>query len=62
MRRADHVRDVLIRNGVPAERISVEAHGESPAADDNVDSFALERRVSLTLYVENSPSFASNPK
>lgn len=61
-RRAAHVKDVLIANGIPVERISVKAHGESPAADDNIDSFAFERKVSLTLYIENSPSFASNPK
>ncbi len=61
-RRAAHVKDVLVASGIPAERISVKAHGESPAADDNVDSFAFERKVSLTLYIENSPSFASNPK
>jgi outer membrane protein OmpA-like peptidoglycan-associated protein len=61
-RRAEHVMHVLLANGVPASRISVNAHGESPAADDNVDSFAFERKVSLTLYVEDSPSFASNPQ
>jgi len=61
-RRAAHVKDVLVANGIPAERISVKAHGESPAADDSVDSFAFERKVSLTLYIEDSPSFASNPK
>jgi outer membrane protein OmpA-like peptidoglycan-associated protein len=61
IRRAEHVRDVLIAGGVPADRITVNAHGESPAAEQNFDSFALERRVSLTLYLEDSPSFASNP-
>jgi peptidoglycan-associated lipoprotein len=61
-RRAGHVRDVLLANGVPAERISVNAHGESQAADDNVDSYAFERKVSLTLYIQNSPSFAANPQ
>jgi outer membrane protein OmpA-like peptidoglycan-associated protein len=61
-RRAEHVMHVLLANGVPASRISVNAHGESPAADDNVDSFAFERKVSLTLYIEDSPSFASNPQ
>jgi outer membrane protein OmpA-like peptidoglycan-associated protein len=61
-RRATHVRDVLVANGVPAARISVQAHGESPAADDNIDSFAFERKVSLTLYVDDSQSFASNPQ
>jgi outer membrane protein OmpA-like peptidoglycan-associated protein len=61
-RRATHVMHVLLANGVPAARISVKAHGESPAADDNVDSYAFERKVSLTLYIEDSPSFASNPQ
>ena len=60
VRRAEHVKSVLIANGVPAQRISVKAHGESQASDDNVDSFAFERKVSLTLYIEDSPSFASN--
>jgi outer membrane protein OmpA-like peptidoglycan-associated protein len=61
-RRAEHVMHVLLANGVPAARISIRAHGESPAADNNVDSFAFERKVSLTLYIENSPSFAANPQ
>jgi len=61
-RRAEHVKHVLLANGVPAARIKIKAHGESPATDDNVDSFAFERKVSLTLYVENSPSFAANPQ
>lgn len=60
-RRADYVRNVLIANGVAESRITLAAHGESPAADDNIDSFALERKVSLTLFVEETPSFASNP-
>ncbi len=60
-RRAEHVRDILISNGVAESRIKLAAHGESPAADDNIDSFALERKVSLTLFVEETPSFASNP-
>ena len=62
VRRAEHVMHVLLANGVPADRITVNAHGESPAADDNIDSLAFERKVSLTLYVDNAPSFAANPK
>ena len=61
-RRVGYVRDVLVAAGIPANRISVDAHGESAAAEQNVDSFALERRVSLTLYVDETPSFASNPR
>ena len=60
-RRAEHVRDVLISSGVDESRIKLAAHGESPAADDDIDSFAFERKVSLTLFVGQTPSFASNP-
>jgi outer membrane protein OmpA-like peptidoglycan-associated protein len=59
--RADYVRSVLVEAGVSPTRIKVAAHGESPAVDDSIDSYALERRVSLTLYVDDNPSFASNP-
>ena len=62
VRRAEHVRDLLQANGVSASRIQINAHGESPAIDTNTDSYALERKVSLTLYVEDSTSFASNPR
>ena len=61
-RRVEHVREVLTAAGIPAERISIDAHGESPAIDQTADSFALERRVSLTLYVGDTPAFASNPQ
>jgi outer membrane protein OmpA-like peptidoglycan-associated protein len=62
VKRAEHVRDVLVTAGIPAARIAVSAHGESPAVEQNADSFALERRVSLTLYLGETPSFASNPR
>lgn len=61
VRRVEYVRDVLINNGIPASRIAINAHGESPAVDATVDSYALERRVSLTLYLGDPPAFASNP-
>ncbi|MDH4072061.1 MAG: OmpA family protein [Gammaproteobacteria bacterium] len=61
-RRVQHVRDVLVAAGVPDARISASAHGESPATEQTTDSFALERRVSLTLYTGETPSFASNPQ
>jgi hypothetical protein len=38
------------------------AHGESPAQDDTIDSYALERRVSLTLFLDQTPSVAANPE
>lgn len=60
-KRADFVRTVLVSAGVSPDRIKVTAHGESPSADTSIDSYALERRVSLTLFVNDNPSFASNP-
>ena len=60
-KRVAHVKDVLVANGVPAARIKVAAHGESPAPDASVDSYALERKVSLTLFVEDQRSFAATP-
>ncbi len=60
-RRADHVRDVLTAAGVTPSRIKVAAHGESAAIDSSIDSYALDRRVGLTLYVEDNSSLASNP-
>lgn len=59
--RAEYVRDVLVSSGIPAKRIQISAHGESASIDDTIDSYALERKVSLTLFVDETPSFASNP-
>jgi len=61
-KRVEFVKEQLIAAGVEPSRINYAAHGEAPAQDDSVDSFALERRVSLTLFVDSSPSFASNPE
>jgi outer membrane protein OmpA-like peptidoglycan-associated protein len=60
-KRVDFVREQLISAGIDPSRIRASAHGEAPAQDDTVDSYALERRVSLKLFIDNSPSFASNP-
>lgn len=60
-KRAEHVRDVLTAGGVDAARIELIAHGESPARDQTPDSYALERKVNLTLYVDGAASFASTP-
>jgi outer membrane protein OmpA-like peptidoglycan-associated protein len=60
-KRVNFVRDQLIGLGVDASRISLAAHGEAPAQDATTDSFALERRVSLTLFIDETPSFAANP-
>jgi len=59
--RVEFVRDQLIAAGIQPSRLSVAAHGESPAQDDSIDSYALERRVSLTLFVDTTPALAANP-
>jgi len=60
--RVKFIRDQLVAAGVDASRISATAHGESPAQDASVDSYALERRVSLKLYTDDVTSFAANPE
>lgn len=60
-KRVEFVRNLFISAGVHPTRISSSAHGESVAQDANVDSFALERRVSVKLFVDNGTSVAVNP-
>ena len=60
-RRVQFIRDQFVAAGVHPERISTAAHGESVAQDDTLDSFALERRVSVRLFIDDSPSLAANP-
>lgn len=54
--RAAAVRDVLIRSGLSAERISSQAVGErfSTADEKDLDSLALERRVELSVVAPES--------
>ena len=61
VRRVEYVRDLLIANGVSANRIQINAHGETPSKDSNTDSYALERKVNLMLFIDESMSFAANP-
>lgn len=60
-RRVEFVREQLVAAGVDPARITANGHGESKAGDETVDSFALERRVSITLFIDDTPSFAANP-
>jgi outer membrane protein OmpA-like peptidoglycan-associated protein len=60
-KRVAYVKNLLLTNGVVATRINVAAHGESPATDSNVDSYALQRKVSLTLFIGEQNSFAATP-
>ncbi|MGI9272665.1 MAG: OmpA family protein [Woeseiaceae bacterium] len=59
--RVEFVRDQLVAAGVHPSRIQISAHGEAPAQDASVDSYALERRVSLTLFIDDSQSVAQLP-
>lgn len=60
-KRVEFVRNLFIAAGVHPTRISTSAHGESVAQDANLDSYALERRVSVKLFIDNAQSVASNP-
>jgi len=56
--RVAFVRQQLESAGIHPSRIRASAHGEAVAQDDSVDSYALERRVSLKLYIDGSESLA----
>ena len=60
-RRVQFIRDQFVAAGVHPDRISIAAHGEAVAQDDTPDSYALERRVSVKLFIGESPSLAANP-
>ena len=60
--RAQFVRDQLVAAGVDPSRIRIAAHGEAVAQDATPDSYALERRVSLKLFIDDTPAVASNPE
>lgn len=60
-KRVEFVRNLFIAAGVSPVRINSAAHGESVAQDESIDSLALERRVSVKLFIDSTPSLASNP-
>ena len=59
-RRVQFIRDQFVAAGVHPDRISATAHGESATEDATPDNYALERRVSVKLFITDSPSLASN--
>lgn len=61
-KRVEFVRDLFVAAGVNPARISASAHGESVAQVQNLDSYALERRVSVKLFIDDAQSLASNPR
>ena len=60
LRRAQNVAAVLASAGVPRERIRIEAHGkgEALAVDGDLDSYALERRVTVRLQLPTAAEVA----
>jgi outer membrane protein OmpA-like peptidoglycan-associated protein len=60
-KRVEFVRDQLVATGIHPSRIQVEAHGESAAQDETVDSYALERRVALTLFISTDGAESLQP-
>lgn len=57
--RVEYVRNMFIAAGVHPTRIHSAAHGESIAQDATDDSFALERRVSVKLFIDSAASVAA---
>ena len=59
--RAAAVMETLIRAGLPADRISMDAYGEhrSSAAEDDLDGLAMERRVHLTVIPREDQALAT---
>ena len=51
-RRVEFVRNLFIGAGVHPTRISSSAHGEAIAQKQDVDGYALERRVSVKLSID----------
>ena len=47
--RAEAVRDLLLAAGVPEQALEVNAYGKSESTAQDVDGYAFERRVRLTL-------------
>jgi outer membrane protein OmpA-like peptidoglycan-associated protein len=47
--RAEAVRDLLVTAGVPEQALEVNAYGKSQSTAQDVDGYAFERRVRLTL-------------
>jgi outer membrane protein OmpA-like peptidoglycan-associated protein len=57
--RVAYVRDRLVNAGVDPSRISEVAHGEVVASEPGEDNYALERRVSLKVFIDPDRSLAA---
>jgi outer membrane protein OmpA-like peptidoglycan-associated protein len=60
-KRVEFVREQLVAAGINPSYIRVSAHGEAPAQDESVDSYALERRVSLKLFIQGDTASTTEP-
>lgn len=60
-KRVEFVRDQLVAAGIHPSRIKVSAHGEAPAQDASADSYALERRVALTMFIADGDDVSIEP-
>jgi outer membrane protein OmpA-like peptidoglycan-associated protein len=56
--RANAVRDLLLAAGVSEDVLEVNAYGKSQSVASDDDGYALERKVRLTLEMENPPAVA----
>jgi outer membrane protein OmpA-like peptidoglycan-associated protein len=56
--RADAVRDLLRAAGVNDDALEINAYGDTQSVADDVDGYALERRVRLTLQARDAASVA----
>jgi outer membrane protein OmpA-like peptidoglycan-associated protein len=58
--RANAVRDLLVAAGVKTEALEVNAFGKTQSVASDSDGYALERRVRLTLKMEDGGAVARN--
>jgi outer membrane protein OmpA-like peptidoglycan-associated protein len=56
--RANAVRDLLLAAGVAADVLEVNAYGKTQSVASDSDGYALERRVRLTLQMDNPAAVA----
>jgi sortase system peptidoglycan-associated protein len=58
--RANAVRDLLLAAGISTESLEVNAYGKTQSVASDNDGYAMERKVRLTLKMEDGNSVARN--
>lgn len=56
--RADAVRDLFVAAGVSEDSLEINAYGKTQSAAADIDGYALERRVRLTLQAQGEAAVA----